>query len=133
MALQVFRPAAAAVGGAHLSVALRGGPQLSTLQATAAVIRAFHPAQGLRECGAAAPLRSGGWLFSPPPGAVASGSGWRGGLPAAAVAAVACGIEVVAAGLLKPFGVAECCWMPGLGRRSARPFSIPGAHPASLD
>jgi hypothetical protein len=25
------------------------------------------------------------------------------------------------------------CWMPGFGRRSARPFSIPGAHPAGLD
>jgi hypothetical protein len=44
---------------------------------------------------------------------VASGSGWRGGLPAAAVAAVACGIEEVAAGSLKSLGVAVCCWMPG--------------------
>jgi hypothetical protein len=68
---------------------------------------ACHPAQGLSECGGAAPLRSGGWGFSPPPGAVASGSGLRGGLPAAAVASIACGIEVVAAGLLEPFGVAS--------------------------
>ena len=63
MTVQVFCPAAAAVGGAHLSGALRGGPQLSTLQATAAAMGACHPAQGLRECGCAAPLRSGGWGF----------------------------------------------------------------------
>jgi len=74
-----------------------------------------------------------GVVFSPPPGAVASGSGWRGGLPAAAVAVVACGIEVVAAGLLEPFGVAEGCWMPGLGWGSALQIMIPGAHPAGLD
>ena len=70
---------------------------------------------------------------SPPPGAVASGSGWQGGLPAAAVAAGACGIGIVAAGLLESLGMAERCWMPGLGRRSALPFFSPSAHPAGLD
>jgi hypothetical protein len=109
------------------------GPQLSTPQATAAAMGACHPAQGLRECGCAAPLRSGGWVFSPPPGAVASGSGWRGGLPAAAVAVVASGLEYVAAGLLESFEVAIRGWMPGSGRGSALPFLSPGAHPASLD
>jgi hypothetical protein len=49
------------------------------------------------------------------------------------VAAVACGIEVVAAGLLKPLGVAECGWMPGLGWGSALQILMPGAHPAGLD
>ena len=72
-------------------------------------------------------------VFSPPPGAVASGSGWRGGLPAAAVAVVGCGIEVVAAGLLKPLGVAERGWMTGLGWGSALQILMPGAHPAGLD
>jgi hypothetical protein len=74
-----------------------------------------------------------GGVFSPPPGAVASGSGWRGGLPAAAVAAGACGIEIVAAGLLDSLGMAERCWMPGLGHRSALSILSPGAHPAGLD
>ena len=39
------------------------GLQLSTPQATAAAMGACHPAQGLCECGCAAPLRSGGWGF----------------------------------------------------------------------
>jgi hypothetical protein len=50
-----------------------------------------------------------------------------------AVASIAFGIEVVAAGLLEPFGVAECCWMPGLVWGSALQFLIPGADPAGLD
>jgi hypothetical protein len=54
-------------------------------------------------------LGHGGGNRSVSPGAraVAAGSGLRGGLPAAAVASIACGIEVVAAGLLEPFGVAS--------------------------
>ena len=34
---------------------------------------ACHPAQGLRECGAAAPLRSGGWGFFASPGQPSAG------------------------------------------------------------
>jgi len=79
------------------------------------------------------PCAREGGFFSLPPGAVASGSGKRGGLPAAAVAAVACGIEEVAAGLLKSLGVAECCWLPGLGCGSALQFLIPGADPVGRD
>jgi hypothetical protein len=74
-----------------------------------------------------------GGFFSPPPGAVASGSGWRGGLPASAVAVVASGLEYVAAGLLGSFGVAIRGWMPGSGRRSALQILSPVADPVGLD
>ena len=50
-------------GWCHWKGPLRGGPQLCRPLATAAVIGACHPAQGLRECGAAAPLRSGESCF----------------------------------------------------------------------
>ncbi len=76
-----------------------------------------------------------GWLgfSSPPTGAVASGSGWRSGLPASAVAAIACGIEEVPAGLLESLGVAQCCWMPGLGWGSALQILSPVGEPVGLD
>jgi hypothetical protein len=68
---------------------------------------ACHPAQGLSECGGAAPLRSGGWGFFAAAGGCGIGFWIARRPPAAAVAAVACGIEVVAAGLLESLGVAS--------------------------
>lgn len=63
MALQVFRPAAAAVGGAHLSVALRGGPQLSTLQATAAAVERVTRRKGYASAAGPHPCARVGGVF----------------------------------------------------------------------
>lgn len=103
------------------------------LDHTAAVVERVTRRKGCASAALPHPCARERVVSSPPPGAVPSGSGWRGGLPAAAVAVVAWGIEEVAAGLLKSLGVVECCQMPGFGRRSALPILSPGAHPADLD
>ena len=102
-------------------------------QATAAEVERATRRKGHASAALPHPCARVRVVSSPPPGAVASGSGWQGGLPAAAVAAIASGLEYLAAGLLESFGVAIRGWMPGLGWGSALQFLIPGAHPAGLD
>ena len=63
MAVQVFCPAAAAVGGAHWRGAPLGRSAVVQAAGHGGGGGACHPAQGLSECGGAAPLRSGGWFF----------------------------------------------------------------------
>jgi hypothetical protein len=69
------------------------GAQLSTPQATAAAMERVTRRKGYASAAGPHPCARVGGVFSPPPGAVASGSGWRGGLPAAAVASIGSGLE----------------------------------------